>query len=156
MIAPFGIGGRAAAACVGAVDHVIVNQRCAMQKLDHSSEADRAAILATCITRGKKQERGTHALPSAAKQIGSDFRNGRKSGVALSREFFFNQQKVVADEIKNLFSPSQRDGKSPELTLVPDTSGRDISRPVKTQEAPKLLAGGGGHFRRRHGSHISE
>src|SRR6266481_9318502 len=156
MIAPFGIGGRAAAACVGAVDHVIVNQRCAMQKLDHSSEADRAAILATCITTGKKQERGTHALPSAAKQIRSDFRNGRKTGVALPREFFFNQQKVVADEIKNLFSREQRDGKSPELTLVPETWGRESCRPGKTKEAPKILGGGGGNFVRRQVSHTRE
>jgi len=84
-----------------------------MQKLDHSSEADRAAILAACVTRGKKQESGTHALPSAAEQVLGDFGNRRKGGIALAREFFFNQQKVVADEIKNLFSREQRDGKSP-------------------------------------------
>src|SRR5260370_31055859 len=113
MIAPFGIGGGAAAACVGAVDHVVVNQRCAVQKLDDSGKADGTAIFATCVTRGKKQESGTHALPSAAEQVLGDFGNRRKGGIALPREFFFNQKKVVADEIKNLFSREQRDGKSP-------------------------------------------
>jgi len=39
----------------------------------------------------------------------------------LPREFFLDKDEVVADEIKNLFSREQRDGKSPDLTLVFET-----------------------------------
>src|SRR5258706_814505 len=125
-----------------------------MQKLDNGGKADSAAIFAARVTCGKKQERGTHALPSAAQQIRSDFRNGRKSGIALARKFFLNQEEVVADQIKNLFSRKQRDGKSPDLTLIPETWGRESCRPGKTKEAPEILGGGGGNFVRRQVSHI--
>jgi hypothetical protein len=75
-----------------------------MQKFDDGGEADGAAIFAARVARGKKQERGAHALPSAAQQICSDFSDGRKGGITLSRELFFDQNEVVADKIKNLFS----------------------------------------------------
>ena len=111
MIAPFGIGGRAAAACVGAVDHVIVNQRGAVQKFDDGGEPNAAAVFAARVTCGKKQERGAQALPSAAQQICGDFRDSGEGCVALPRELFLDEDEVVADEIKNLFSGEQRDGK---------------------------------------------
>src|SRR6202171_5181444 len=115
-----------------------------MQKFHDGGEADGAAILAARIACGKEQERGTHALPSPAQQIRSDFRDGRKGGIALSRELFLDQNEVVADEIKNLFSREQRDGKSPDLTVVLETWGRESCRPIKTEEAPKIIGGGGG------------
>jgi hypothetical protein len=71
----------------------------------------------------------------------------------LARELFFNQKEVVTDKIKNLFSRKQRDGKSPELTLVPETWGRESCRPGKTKEAPEILGGGGGNFVWRQVSH---
>jgi len=72
----------------------------------------------------------------------------------LARKFFLNQEEVVADQIKNLFSRKQRDGKSPDLTLIPETWGRESCRPGKTKEAPEILGGGGGNFVRRQVSHI--
>jgi hypothetical protein len=113
MIAPLGIGGRAAAARVRAVDHVVVNQRGTVQEFDDGGEPNGAPILASRIACGKKQERWTQALPSSAQQIPSDFRDRGESRVALPRELLFDQDEVVADEIKNLFSREQRDGWSP-------------------------------------------
>jgi len=84
-----------------------------VQKLDDSGKADGTAIFAACVTRGKKQESGTHAFPSAAEQVFGDFGNRRKGGIALARQLLLDQKKVVADEIKNLFGREQRDGLSP-------------------------------------------
>jgi predicted FMN-binding regulatory protein PaiB len=113
MIAPFRICRGAAAARVGAVDYVIVDQRGTVQQFDDGRKANGAAVFAARVTRGEKQERWTQALPSPAQQIRSDFRDSGEGGVALPREFFLDQKKVVADEIKNLFSREQRDGLSP-------------------------------------------
>jgi hypothetical protein len=74
-----------------------MNQRRAVQELNNGGEANGAAILAARITCGKQEQRGAHALPSSAEQVSRDFRDGRKRGVALAREFFFDQDKVVAD-----------------------------------------------------------
>src|SRR5439155_20101163 len=123
MIAPFGIGGRAATARVCAVDDIVMDQRCAVQKLHNGGEANRAAILVSRIARGQKQERWTHALPTPAEQIRSDLGDRWKCSFALARQFLFDQQEVVADQIKNLFSREQGDGESPELTLVFETCG---------------------------------
>jgi hypothetical protein len=95
-----------------------MDQRRAVQKFDDRGKANSAAIFAARIACGKKQERGTQALPSPAQQIRGDFGDGRKGGIALPRELFFDQDEIVANEIKNLFSREQRDGKSPDLTLV--------------------------------------
>jgi hypothetical protein len=84
-----------------------------VQKLNNGGEADGAAIFAARVACGKKQERGAHALPSPAQQIRGDFRDGREGGIALPRELLFDQNEIVADEIKNLFSREQRDGLSP-------------------------------------------
>ena len=74
----------------------------------------------------------------------------------MSRELFLDQNEVVADEIKNLFSREQRDGKSPDLTLVLETWGRESCRPSKTEEAPKIIGCGGGNFVWRQVSHTRE
>src|SRR5437899_8657774 len=153
MIAPFGIRGGAAPAGVGAVNDIVVDQRCAVQKLDDRGETDSAAIFAARVAGGKKQERGTHALPTSAQQICSNFGNRRKGGSGLPRKLFFNQEEVVANEIKNLFSREERDGKSPDLTLVFETWGRESCRPGKAEEAPEILRRGGGNFVRRQVSH---
>jgi len=57
---------------------------------------------------------------------------------------------------QNLFSRKQRDGKSPDLTLVPETWGRESCRPGKTKEAAKILGSGGCNFARRQVSHTRE
>src|SRR6266851_2473824 len=148
MIAPSGIGGRAAAARVGAVDDVVVNQRCAMQKLDDGCKANRAEILAARIACGKNQEGRAHALPAPAQQILGNFRDGRKGGIALARELFFDQKEVVADQIKNLFRGQKSDGLSPKLILYAKTGGRKARWLRELKEAPKIpCCGRGGFFR---------
>jgi hypothetical protein len=113
MISPFGIRGRSATARSGAVNDIVMDQRGTVEEFDDRSKANRAAVFAACVARSKKQERRTQALPTAAKQISSDFRDGRKRRVALPRELLFDKNEVVADQIKNFFGRQQRDGVSP-------------------------------------------
>jgi hypothetical protein len=84
-----------------------------VQKFDDGGEANGAVILAARVVCGEEQKSGAQALPSPAKQIRCDFRDSGEGGVALPRELFLDEDEVVADEIKNLFSREQRDGLSP-------------------------------------------
>ena len=113
VVAPTGIGRGTSSARPGAVDHVIVNQRSAVQQLDHCCKANRAAIFAPRIIRGKQQQSGAQALPSAAEQIRGNFRHRRVRRVALARQLVFHQSEVVADEIENLFRREKCDGLPP-------------------------------------------
>jgi hypothetical protein len=90
-----------------------MDQRGTVEKFDHRCEANRAAIFAACVAGGKKQKRWPQSFPSAAQQIRGDFRDRRKSSVALPREFLFYENEVVTDQIKYLFDRQQRDGMSP-------------------------------------------
>jgi hypothetical protein len=98
---------------------------------------------------GEKQKCGAQALPAAAKEIGGDFRDGRKGGFALPCKFLFDQNEVVTNQIKNLFDRQQGDSTSPELTLFRETGGRETCRLRETEEAPKILRGSGSKFVRR-------
>jgi len=115
MIAPAGVGRRAAPARVGAVDDVIVDQRRAVEKFDDGSELDSAGSAVSSVARGEKQQRGAQALSAAAQQIGSDFGDGLEGGGALSRQFVFHEHEVISDEIENLPGCEQRDGLPPGL-----------------------------------------
>jgi len=98
-----------------------VNQRGAVQEFYDGGQTDRAAIGASGMARGEKQERGPQPLSATAEQVRSDFRNRRKSSFALPREFFLDKREIVADQIKNLFDRQQRDGVSPELFIGLET-----------------------------------
>lgn len=113
MIAPFRIRGRTASACAGAVNDIVVDQRGAMKKFDDGGKPNRAAVSAACVTRRKEQKRGTQPLPSTTQQIGDNFGDGGKGRVTLPRKFLFDQNEVVADQIKYLLDRQQRDGASP-------------------------------------------
>jgi len=92
-----------------------------MQEFYHGGQTNGAAIGAACVARGEKQERRPQPLSAAAEQIGSNFRNRRKSSFALPREFLLDQSEIVADQIKNLFDRQQRDGVSPKLFICLET-----------------------------------
>lgn len=92
-----------------------------MQKFDDRRKPDRTAILAPSVTRGKKQQRGTQALPAPAKQIRGDFGDGRKRCFTLARELFLDEDEVFANQIKYLFDRQKGDDVSPRLNLFPET-----------------------------------
>src|SRR6266403_276276 len=98
------------------------------------------------MARREKQERGSQALPAAAKQVRGDFRNRRKSSFALAREFFLDKSEIVADKIKNLFDRQQRDGVSPKLFIRLETRRREPRRLGNSKKAAKILGRGRGDF----------
>ena len=92
-----------------------------MQEFNDGSQSDGAAIGAASVARRKKQERGAQALSASAEQVGGNFRNRRKSSIALPREFLLDKSEIVADQIKNLFDRQQRDGVSLKLFIGLET-----------------------------------
>jgi len=69
MIAPTGVGRRTAAARVGAIDDIVVNQRGTVEQFDDSRELDGTATVgvpASRIAMAKKQQSRPQPLPSPA------------------------------------------------------------------------------------------
>jgi len=91
MIAPAGIGGRAAAARVSAVDDVIMNQGRAVQQLNYCGEANRTEIALTSIAAAKKQQGGTQAFATAAEKIAGDFGYRLEGYGTLARQFLLDE-----------------------------------------------------------------
>ena len=106
VIAPAGIGGGATAACVGAVDDIVMNEGGAMKEFDDGGELDGAAGIAFAsgsVAVGKQEQRGAEALPSPAEEIAGDFGDGLVSGGALARKLLLDLHEVFAHQFKNLF-----------------------------------------------------
>src|SRR5215831_13941952 len=112
VIAPAGVGRRPAAAGVGAVDHVIVDQRRAVQKLDHRRKMDGALPIGAGITVGKEQQGGSQALPSSAEKIAGDFADRLEGSRTLAGKLLFNQDQVIADKVEDFLDGQERDGRS--------------------------------------------
>jgi len=115
MIAPARVRGGTAAAGVGAVDHVVVDQRRTVQEFDYGGELDRARPAVSGVTCGEKEERGAEAFAATTQEIGGDFGDGLEGGGALSRQLVFYEDEIISDEIENLPGCEQRDGLPPGL-----------------------------------------
>jgi hypothetical protein len=113
MIPPTRIRGRPPTPRVRAVDHIVVDQRCAVQQLHDRSQPNRSRTPPPSRRIAKQQQRRTQPLPSAAKQITRNLGNRLEGASALSREFFLNQNQILSHEIKNLFGSKQRDSLPP-------------------------------------------
>jgi hypothetical protein len=113
MIAPAGVGGGAAAAGVGAVDDVVVDERGAVEKFNDGSKTDGAGSVATGVSVAEKEQRRTQAFAATTKKIAGDFADGLVGRGALAREFLFDEDQIVANQIKNFFNRQKRDGTSP-------------------------------------------
>ncbi len=68
-VAPGGVGGGAAAAGVGLVDDVVVDEGGGVQHLDHGAEPDAAASGAAERLGREQQQQGTDALAAAGDQV---------------------------------------------------------------------------------------
>ena len=71
MISPARIRRRPAAPRVCAIDHIVVDQRGAVEQFDYGGQFDGAAaadLLPGCIAVTEQQQRGPQALPSPAEQ----------------------------------------------------------------------------------------
>src|SRR5690348_2183413 len=113
MIAPARIRRGPPAPRGRAVDDVVMNQRGAVQQLDHRCQTDRSLAPPAGVRVAKKQKRGTQPLPPAAEKIAGNFRNRLERNRALPRKFFLDKHEVVSHQIKNLFGCEQRDSLPP-------------------------------------------
>jgi len=119
VIAPAGIGGRAAAASVSAVDDVVVDERGTMKKFDYSGETDGAWTIFAGVRIGKQKQRWAQAFAASAKKIACDFADRLISGGALAGELLLDEDQVVAHQIEDFFNRQKRDGTSPWADVAP-------------------------------------
>ena len=109
-IAPGGVGGGAAAAGVGLVDDVVVDQRCGVQHLNDGAEADARVRGAAEGFGGEQQQQRADALAAAGHQVARDVRDDRDVGGGVLREFLFDRGEIVAQKVKDLLGGRDGDG----------------------------------------------
>jgi hypothetical protein len=97
MISPAGVCRGAAAACVSAVNHVVMNERGAVDQLDDGAQTDRASSAVSRISSRKQQQRRAQALASAAEQVARDFRDGLNGRAVLERKLLLDLDQVIAN-----------------------------------------------------------
>ncbi len=76
LVAPGGIGRRPAAAHIGAINDVVVNQGCRVDHLHYRAQAYRSGTGVTQQVRGQQQQRWANALAAALAQVLGNFRDG--------------------------------------------------------------------------------
>ena len=89
MVSPARVGRRPAAARIGAIDHVVVDEGGAMDQLDDGAQAHGGGALVTRISGGQQEQRGAQALASSAEQVTGDFghRLARQAGLLRDLPF---------------------------------------------------------------------
>ena len=101
VIAPAGIGGRAAAASVRAIDDVVVDEGGAVDHLDDSAERNGSGALIAAGAGSEKKQRGTKALAAALAEIASDFGDGLDGFAGLGSDLALDEDEVVTNQVKN-------------------------------------------------------
>ena len=102
MIAPAGIRGRTAPARVRAVNHIVVDQRGAVNELDDGPQPDGALPPIPRVTRGQEQQRGPQALAASRQQVTGDLRHRLDRRAVLESEFLLDFDQVLANQVKDL------------------------------------------------------
>ena len=92
VISPASIGAGAAAAGIGAVNHVIVDQRGAVDHFDHGAETNGAFAAISGRASGQEQQRGTQAFAAAFAKIAGNFADGLDGRAILRRDFLFDER----------------------------------------------------------------
>jgi hypothetical protein len=101
VVSPAGIRRGPPAARVGAVDHVVMDQRGAMDQLNNGAQPDRAASSVTRVPSRKQQQGWAQSLASALQQVARDFRHRLDGRAVLERKLLLDLDQVVTNEIKN-------------------------------------------------------
>ena len=101
MISPAGIRRRPPAARVCSINHVIVNQRGAVDQFYDGAQPDGAASPISRVPRRKQQQRRTQTFPAPFQQVARDFRDWLDRGTVLERELPLDLDQVIANEIEN-------------------------------------------------------
>ena len=100
VVAPARVRARAAAARFRAVDHVVVDQRRAVDHLDHRAEVDRAFAAIARRARAQQQQRRPQPLSAALAQVARNLRHRLDRAAALPGDLLFDQREVVSHQIE--------------------------------------------------------
>ena len=103
VIAPARVRARTSAPRLRAVDHVVVNQRRAVDHLHHRAHADRARPAISGRARRQQQQRRPQPLAAAFAQIARDFGDRLDRRAILRRNFLLDERQIVAHQIENPF-----------------------------------------------------
>ena len=102
-IAPGGIGRRAAAARVGRVDDVVVDQRGRVHHLNDSAEADHAAAGVALGLGREQQQRGRMRLPPPSRRYSEISVMAVDGGNGVVAEFALDGAQIVVEQVEDLF-----------------------------------------------------
>src|SRR5208282_1018734 len=109
-VAPLRIGGGTAAADLGLVNNVVVDERGGVDDLDHRGQFYGAISLVAEKFRRKEQEGGTDALASAGTQVLAYLGDGGDIGHCVASELIFDRSNIVAQQVEDLFAVDGRRG----------------------------------------------
>ena len=110
VISPARVRARTSAPRLRSVNHVVVDQRRAVDHLHHRAHPDRARPAIARRARRQQQQRRTQALPAAFAQIARDFRDRLDRRAILRGNLLLHERQIVADEIENLFGDLYGEG----------------------------------------------
>ncbi len=128
MIAPSRIRGGPAAARVGAIDDVVVDQRGAVDQLDDGGKPDGAFAPIAGVACGKQEKSRPQALSAPSQQIAANLRDRLEGGSTLAGQFALDEGEVITDKIENFFCSQQGDGPLLPLARSAALFRRQISR----------------------------
>jgi hypothetical protein len=100
-VAPLRVGGGTAAACLGFVDDVVVDQGRGVNDLDHRAQLDGALAVVVQQLGGEQQQGRAQALAAAGAQIFADLGNGPHAGDRVAAELALDGGEVVVQQVKN-------------------------------------------------------
>ena len=100
-VAPGSVGGGAAAAGVGFVDDVVVDEGGGVEHLDDSAQANAALAGAAEGFGGEQEEKWADALAAAGDEVAGDVSDDFDVGGGLAGELLLDGGEVVAEQIED-------------------------------------------------------
>jgi len=100
-VAPGGVGGGAAAAGVGLVDDVVVDEGGGVKHLDDGAEADAGVAGTAEGFGGEEEQQGADALAAASDEVLGDVGDDGDVGGGLAGELPLDGGEVVAEEFED-------------------------------------------------------
>src|SRR5208282_1525573 len=107
-VAPLRVGGGTAAADLGLVNEVIVDERRRVDDLNDGRELYRALALVAEELGREQQQRWTDSLAPAGAQVLADLRNRGNVRDRIAPELFFDRDNVVTQKIEDFFPVNGR------------------------------------------------
>ena len=102
-VAPGGVGGGPAAAGVGRVDDVVVDQGGGVDHLHYGAQPDAATAAIAKSARRQQQQGGPDALAAAFAQVAGDFGDGLDGRVGIARELPLHGAEVIPQQVEDFF-----------------------------------------------------